>query len=123
MKIAIPTMDGASISQHFGRCKAFLIFEMDGMVIRSRELRENDHGCSGHHEEPHGHNHGAFVTRLGDCQAVIAKGIGGGAMQALRSGGIRICVVQDECTPEEAALRLVSGTLMESLEAACACRH
>jgi len=126
MKIAIPTMDGSSISPHFGRCKAFLVFDMNGKTILSREVRENGQGCSGHdHSEDHdhGHSHGGFVTLLGDCQAVIAKGIGGGAMQALRAGGIQVCTVQDACTPEEAAARLASGTLAESVGGACACNH
>jgi predicted Fe-Mo cluster-binding NifX family protein len=123
MKIAIPTMDGKSISQHFGRCKAFLVFDVQGGAIQSRELRNNDHGCSGHGGDPqgHDHSHGGFVQLLGDCQSVIAKGIGGGAMQALRSAGLQVCTVQEDCTPEDAALRHVSGTLDESLGSACVC--
>jgi predicted Fe-Mo cluster-binding NifX family protein len=128
MKIAIPSMDGSTISQHFGRCKTFLIFELEGGRIAGRELRENGQGCGGHsHEEGgashQGDTHGGFVRLLSDCQVVIAKGIGGGAMQALRGAGIRVALVQDDCSPEEALLRLAGGGLSESGAAACTCHH
>jgi len=30
MKVAVPTLDGTSICQHFGRSKSFFVFEVDG---------------------------------------------------------------------------------------------
>ena len=39
MRIAIPTNDGASISEHFGRSAAFLIFEIENGQIKRRDSR------------------------------------------------------------------------------------
>ena len=39
MRIAVPTNDGTSISEHFGRSAAFLIFETENGKIKSRSQR------------------------------------------------------------------------------------
>ena len=41
MRIAVPTNDGTSISEHFGRSAAFLVFETENAQIKSREVRAN----------------------------------------------------------------------------------
>jgi len=41
VKIAVPTNDGATLSQHFGRSAAFLMFEVEDGRITSQELRAN----------------------------------------------------------------------------------
>ena len=81
MKIAVPTMDGTSISAHFGKSKAFLVFECEGGEIRGRELRENDQHkahdpggeCQGHSasvlhdpfgEHAHQHDHRGFARAI-----------------------------------------------------------
>ena len=134
MKIAVPTMDGKSISAHFGRSPAFLVFDMDGLTIKAQELRENAHLRHGQggphgstlpgehgHGEGHGHllDHGGFVRLLGDCQAVISRGMGPGAAQALGSAGIRVWLTDATCSAEEAATRFASGQLQERDGASC----
>ena len=122
MKIAIPTMDGTSISQHFGHCKAFLVYDVEGIAIRSKETRENSGGCGGHHgAESTGH--GGFVRLLGDCQAVIAKGIGGGALQALKQAGLQVHTVAEAIAPEAAAIQLATGSLLTGQGSTCDCNH
>ncbi len=132
MKIAFPTMDGQSISAHFGRSKGFLVLETEGGLIQHREVRGNgqqsgqDHGepggCQGHAPgEGHGHDHGAFARLLQDCQVVVVRGMGAGAVQAIRGAGIRICRVAEGCTPEEAVTRLASMGLPELQGGTCGC--
>ena len=142
MKIAVPTMDGTSISAHFGRSKGFLVFEFEGGAIRSRELRDNaqhkgheqDHACHGHGHDRHAihdpqqggghhhqHDHRGFATLLADCQAVIVRGMGAGAAQAMRAAGIRVCLIQEDCTPEEAVSAFASGRLMPQEGSFCGC--
>ena len=41
MRIVVPTNDGTSISEHFGRSAAFLIFEAENGQIKSREMKTN----------------------------------------------------------------------------------
>lgn len=129
MRIAFPTVDGARLSAHFGRCQSFLILEVEGGAIRSREIRANDqnHGhahAPGHdHGHPHGHahahDHNAFVRLLGDCQAVLCAGIGPGARQALELAGLPIHLVSLKAQAEELALALAAGTLQERIGPSC----
>jgi predicted Fe-Mo cluster-binding NifX family protein len=138
MKVAFPTMDGESISAHFGRSKGFLVLETEGGAIRRREVRENaqavhdmtqghDHAepgaCHGHAHggASHGHDHGAFARLLHDCQVVIVRGMGAGAVQAIQRAGIRVCRVEEGCTPEEAVKRLVSDRLIDQQGGTCGC--
>ena len=140
MKIAIPTMDGTSISAHFGKSKGFLVYEFEGGTIRSRELRANaqhqghdhDHGCQGQthgreaihdplQEQGHRHDHGGFARLLSDCQAVIVRGMGAGAAQAMRAAGIRVCLIEEDCLPEEAVAAFASGKLVAQEGSFCAC--
>lgn len=134
MKIAIPTMDGHSISAHFGKSKAFLVFETEGGAIKTRELRDNDQhkaqdaGQDGHsqgethgHEHVHHHDHGGFTRLLNDCQAVIVRGMGAGAVQAMLTAGIRIYLVEETCSPEEAIARFAAGKLLAQEGGSCGC--
>jgi predicted Fe-Mo cluster-binding NifX family protein len=84
VKIAVPTNDGAALSEHFGRSAAFLVFEIDGAQIKSREMRENQPHHAGSHEDCQhgsgghggGHDHGAIVSLLADCDVVLCGGMG-----------------------------------------------
>jgi len=42
MKIAVPTDDGKTISQHFGRARSFAIFEVENGEIVSKELIDSN---------------------------------------------------------------------------------
>jgi len=138
MKVAFPTMDGESISAHFGRSKGFLVLETQGSVVQRREVRENaqaahdtirnhDHAepgaCHGHAQggASHGHDHGAFARLLHDCQVVVVRGMGTGAVQAIQRAGIRVCRVEEGCTPEEAVNRLASDSLIDQQGGTCGC--
>ncbi|MBP1628779.1 MAG: Dinitrogenase iron-molybdenum cofactor biosynthesis protein [Holophagaceae bacterium] len=122
MKIALPTMDGKTISDHFGRCRAFLVFELEGSAILGREERPNAQGGGEPHDcgqHGHGHDHGAFARLLSDCQAVIVKNMGPGAARAIEGAGLKIYRANPSATPEEAVFRLMGGGLEPLGEASC----
>ena len=127
MKIAIPSMDGQSISAHFGRSRYFLVLGIEGGLVRSRELRINVQEQGHEHEahasgEHHAHDHGAFANLLSDCEAVICGGMGMGARRSLEGAGLRICIVDTTLMPEEAASAYALGNLVEPQGAGCGCR-
>ena len=41
MKIAVPTNDGLSIAEHFGRSAGFMVFQTENGQIMARELKQN----------------------------------------------------------------------------------
>jgi predicted Fe-Mo cluster-binding NifX family protein len=131
MKIAIVTDDGQLVSQHFGRAKQFLVAEIAGETIVSRELRPNP-GCQGLGHGPHterrGHpgaqpdchgsgagaagSHQRVVSAVSDCEAVIAGGMGWGARESLLACRVRpiITEIQDI---DAALLAYARGTITD----------
>ncbi len=61
MKIAIATNDQKRVTGHIGRCKSFMVYEIEGEKIINKELRENlftNHRMQGHEHNGNGeHNH------------------------------------------------------------------
>ncbi len=41
-KIAVATNDQRRVTGHIGRCRSFMIYEIDGEKIIGKELRENN---------------------------------------------------------------------------------
>jgi predicted Fe-Mo cluster-binding NifX family protein len=118
MKIAVASSDGVSISQHFGRSRCFIVFEVaDGKVavgeVRGNtctphakgECKEGEH----HHDQPH--SHAEVIAALRDCQVVLCGGMGGRAAEDLQASGIRPVMVDAGLSPSQAAQGFVEGTL------------
>lgn len=130
MKIAVATMDGAMVSQHFGQSRGFVVFEAQDGKLGAREVRTNNHTphaqglCNHEGEHQHGaHSHANILDLLGDCKVVLCGGMGGGAAQALRAQGIEPIILGAECTVDEAAAAYLNGTLTTSATGLCNCHH
>ena len=130
MKIAVPTNDGFSISAHFGRSAAFLVFEVEGGQIRSCETRPNS-GCHSHAAGSCSiggaaagtDNHAGIAGVLAGCDVVLCGGMGGGAAAALKAGGIPSIVVSATGSAEAAVSAYVTGALTPSRAPSCHCSH
>ena len=106
-KIAFPTNDGEFINPHFGHSKYFLIVEIEGKNIISREKRSNDshqgmtmkeHESEHHHE----HNndpqhqiqqeqaHNRIFDLLHDVDILIAGNMGPGIRDQLIKNGFTV---------------------------------
>ena len=128
MKIAVASEDGTGVSSHFGRSSCFLIFEVEGGKVLSKELRDNTftaHArgeCEG--EAQHGnqsHSHASVVEALSDCGAVICYGMGARAADALSRQGIQPYILRERCTPESAVALFVEGKLKAVDQSFCQC--
>lgn len=134
MKVAVATIDGVSISQHFGRSTGFVVFDIEEATIKSRELRTNDRTphaqglCTGHHEDgaahQHaGHSHAGIVDLLADCKVVLCGGMGAGAAQALSQMGIQPALLPAVCSVEEAVSHFLRGAAQPAPAGFCNCGH
>ena len=97
--IAIATDDGTTVSSHFGRAQYYEVVTIaDGKVIH-RERREKaghhsfspaegEHGQGHDDHESHEHRHQVMVSPITDCQAVIARGMGQGAVDHLQRANL-----------------------------------
>jgi predicted Fe-Mo cluster-binding NifX family protein len=106
-KIAAACM-GDQISQHFGHCEIFILFETDGGRVLSEENVQNP-----------GHKPGFLPNFLGDkgVKVVIAGGIGGGAIEIFNERGIAV-VTGAQGNARTAVDAYLAGTL-KSTNAEC----
>lgn len=80
MKIAVAAMDD-KVSMHFGRCKNFVIFDVDNKnIVNSQSVASPGHG------------HGILPEFLAglDVDLVISGGMGSGAAERLKQKNIRV---------------------------------
>lgn len=128
MRIAVPTDDGVTLSEHFGRSTAFLIFELENGQITKRETRPNgachaegDGGCQ--HGGGEGHSHTGIATALAGCDVVLCGGMGWRAAEALKATGISPVPVSASGSAEELVTAYAAGSLIASAGAFCRCSH
>ena len=63
MKIALATGNYRNVVGHPGKCKGFIVFEIEDEKIINKEERENsfqhghDHSCNHEHSHDHSHDH------------------------------------------------------------------
>jgi len=126
VKVAVITDDGQTISQHFGRARAFLVFSVTDGQVASSEWREKPghhtfapqdgdaHGSVGGHGMGEGSRtrHVQMLGVIADCQVLLAGGMGQGMQMALERAGIRPVLTAEPRI--EAAIRLfLAGRLEE----------
>jgi predicted Fe-Mo cluster-binding NifX family protein len=129
MKIAAITDDGNTISQHFGRAQHYLVATVENGEIVGRELREklghaqfaNDPHPVEKPGQPHGmdpasHNrHLQMAEAIGDCEALLCRGMGMGAYESMKTRGIRP-IVTDIIFIDEAVMAYVEGRIVDLVE-------
>jgi len=130
MKIAVPTNDGISISEHFGRSSSFLVFEVDNGTIKSRETRRNGMGHSHdpgecHHDASGGahRSHDGILSALAGCDVVLCAGMGWRAAEALKSSGIATILTAASVSADETVAAYLQGNLPSAEEGFCHCHH
>lgn len=103
MKIAV-ACEGKNVTQHFGHCEVFTIFEVEDKKIISSEVVSNP-----------GHRPGflpIFLYEKG-VNVVMSGGMGGGAVQIFDEKGIEV-VAGVSGDAETAVKKYLDGTLKSS---------
>lgn len=120
MKIAVVSDDGKTISQHFGRAKNYIVFDVQGGSITRSEVRSktahhsgeehHDHGEGGHVGPEADAKHNSMLASISDCEALIVRGMGFGAFDAMKSAGIKPYITDLELA-EDAVKAYIAGKL------------
>lgn len=121
MKIAVVTDDHQTISAHFGRAAFYEVLTIENGKITARQsFRKSNHQHvnvdepheAGHH---HNHDHNAMMEPILDCQALITRGMGMGAYNALKIRSIEPLITDIE-EIDSAVSAYLAGTLIDHLE-------
>ncbi len=130
MKIAVATDDQVNVTGHVGRCKGFIVFEVEDGKIISREVRQNgftnhakgDHQHHDHqsheHEHAHNHSHESLAKGLSDCSHLVSHGMGMRLVNDMKANNI-MPIITDVVNAEEAVLLLEKGELVSYENKAC----
>ncbi len=130
MKVAVVTNDGDYVSQHFGRSRYYKIYTIEGNEIVKTEMRErgtghfaqqpaetNEHAHTQY--DPQGRHgfgpdadnrHRMMAAEIGDCDVLIAGGMGAGAYQSFSGAGLKV-ILTDIVSIEEAVTALMEGKI------------
>ena len=120
MKIAVVTDDGKTISPHFGRARYYVVYDVQGGVIKGSEIRDkaahhaggesSEHEAGGHHGPDADARHNSMLSNVSDCEVLIARGMGWGAHEAIKGAGLKPFITDLEIA-EEAVKAYVVGKL------------
>ncbi len=128
-KIAAITDDGKTISQHFGRAQYYLVSTIENGVVIKQELRSKI-GHAHFAEEPHAHDqpgqqhgmdaashnkHLQMAEAIGDCEALLCRGMGMGAYESMKIRGIRP-LVTDIASIDDAVKAYIEGSIKDHIE-------
>ena len=131
-KIAIATDDQKRVTGHIGRCRAFMIYEIDSGKVTNKELRENqftNHRRGGGHQH-HGegeahrgqgqgrHSHEHLIDGLKDCSYLISSGGGWRVVEDLKKYNIATLFTNIESI-DDAVNKFISGELKNETDLVC----
>jgi predicted Fe-Mo cluster-binding NifX family protein len=115
LKIAFPTDDGEAISAHLGRAPFFVVVTLNDPDAPKFEQRSKTYHGSGEHEQHgHGHDHSSMFASIGDCQVLIAGGMGQPAYEHAIQAGFKV-LMTGEKTIAAALEAYRAGTLTSDL--------
>ena len=125
MKIAIASNDLKHVTGHLGRCKSFIIYNIEDKKVAGQETRQNTftHHRMGHHgehshSEGHHHSHAELVNNLSDCETLIFQSGGWRVIEDLKAANITPFLT-DERIADVAIEKYIKGELVERLENTC----
>src|SRR5574340_1574485 len=81
MRAAVVSDDLQTVSAHFGMARHYLVYEIEGGVVKRREVKDKLAHGQGQHNHEHGTGgepafHDAVLSNIKDCDAVISAGVG-----------------------------------------------
>jgi len=135
MKIAVPTMDGVTISRHFGKTRKFKIVEIENNQVVKEEIRDNtftghakehfsldtsqvhqehhhgeEHHHSHDHDHHHGHSHEGIFRALDGVEAVLSGGMGQRLYQDFTARNVEV-IITDENNIDAAVQKFIQNDL------------
>lgn len=117
MKIAVAFHNKKNVTGHTGRCRRFLIYDIDQNEITDKHMLEIDKYQTFHE------NHDPSNQPLGKVDVLITGGMGMGLVRRLQAMGIEP-IITTETDPERSVLLYLAGELpIEQPDPHHSCQH
>ena len=115
MKAAVVTDEMQNDSAHFGKAKHYLVYDIEGGVVKGKEVRDKvGHGPRDHqhHQEGEAESrlHDTMLSNISDCEAIIAAGMGAPMFESIRAAGMKAFITRIR-KADDAVRALAEGTL------------
>lgn len=111
IKIAVTTDEANKVYSHFGKCKTFTVYEVEGNDLKDKKVYENT--GSGHEQTA------AFIKEIG-VNVLICGGIGGPAMDLLMDSGILV-IPGMQGDMDIAVAAYLDGAISTNMGSTCEC--
>ena len=100
MLIAVASLDGKEVNQHFGHAERFLIYEVEGAQARLVDEKKVERYCSFDQDHPlRGHILQGIATALSGCRAIVCAQIGQAPQMEMERLGIDTFVADGPIAP------------------------
>ena len=120
MKAAVVTDDLQTVSAHFGMARHYLVYDIEGGVVKGKEVRDKTgHGMGEHHHNEGGaaeaRLHNSMLSNVADCEAIIAAGMGRPMYASIAAAGMKPFITRIR-SADEAVKALIEGVLDNHIE-------
>jgi predicted Fe-Mo cluster-binding NifX family protein len=116
-KVAFATMNGRTITKHFGHVKAYVVVEIAGVQEHRRFTVTIEKPATRDRGKGRGHDHDAKLVPIEDCDTVVAGGMGTPMADRILAAGFNL-ILTSETDIDQATARLIDGTLCHEQELA-----
>jgi len=120
-KVAFATVNGRTITKHFGHVKSYVVVEISDLQEQGRFVVEVGNQPAREHQSGCGHCHDAKLVPIEDCDTVVAGGMGTPMAERVLASGLNL-ILTSETDIDKAVARVIEGTLRHDPELAHASR-
>lgn len=121
-RVAFATMNGRTITKHFGHVKSYVVAEIVDLQEQRRFVVTLDKPAPHDRGKGRGHDHDAKLVPIEDCDTIIAGGMGTPMADRILAAGFNL-ILTSETDIDKAIARLIDGTLRHEQELADAPRQ
>lgn len=121
-RVAFATMNGRTITKHFGHVKSYVVAEIVDLQEQRRFVVTVDKPAPHDRGKGRGHDHDAKLVPIEDCDTIIAGGMGTPMADRILAAGFNL-ILTSETDIDKAIARLIDGTLRHEQELADAPRQ
>ena len=109
-KVAFATMNGRTITKHFGHVKSYVVVEIADLQEQRRFVVMIDKPATQDRGKGRGHDHDAKLVPIENCSSVVAGGMGTPMADRILAAGFNL-ILTSETDIDKAIAHLIDGTL------------